>query len=264
MAKPPSTSSELDLPGIKPSAPAAFTLTAAETAAKLFPFTGLTDPQLRNLHTQVDPATGAPWIPKPASGKYPTAATIAGVVRYLRHQADRTNRLPATFATMGDVETHLKFPEEMLKYALRNDCKARDASNRWDRDLLLEFFAPIFKKIFAANGIQLKGLEGMEGLDSDLQLARLRKEQADALVDEKLLRQGAMVLMPHVEEIIWEKGLSPLRAELMAMAKMIAALCNPQDPAHAQRIIEGHIGSLLKKIEAALPGKKAEAEKLEE
>lgn len=261
MEKPHDTAPEL--PGIKAkSQPVNFTLTASEAAAVLFPFTGFTDAGLRNLHTQLDP-DGNPWVPKPASKKYPTAATLAGVNRYLRHQSNRTNKLPAQFASIGDVETHLKFPEAMLKYALHNDCKARDASNRWDRDALLEFFAPLWKKIFADGGIQIKGLQGMEALDSDFQLARLRKEQADTLVDEKLLRQKTMVLMPTVEEIIWEKGLGPLRAELLAMAKMIAALCNPQDPSHAQKIIDNHIATVLKKLDAALPGKKAEVENVE-
>ena len=39
---------------------------------------------------------------------------------------------------------------------------------------------PLLKKIFSGGAAQIKGVEGLEDLDSDFQLARVRKEDADA------------------------------------------------------------------------------------
>jgi hypothetical protein len=225
-------------------------------AAQLRPFTGMDEGKLRHLGRETNPVTGAPWLPKARNSKWPVAQILMGVNAYLRHQAERQDGLPETYASMGDFTARTLHPREQIEYALKNGCQCRDAANRIYLTPFLEFFAPIYKKIFSGGGVQIKGLEGFEELDSDLQLARLRKEQADALVDEKNIREGRLVDMASVEELLWEKRDAPLRADLLAFSKTFAQQCNPLDPALAQKVIDSGIAMILKKLRDKAPPRK--------
>lgn len=108
----PSQPSLLDLPGA--SAPAAFTLSASETSERLAPFTGMNDAALRNLEAKRDPS-GAPYIPKAVRGKRDTAATLAGVNRYLRDRAEKSEGLRTNLPNMEALEALTGIPRSHLK-----------------------------------------------------------------------------------------------------------------------------------------------------
>lgn len=218
--------------------------------------------KLRRLGKEINPATQKPWLPKPVNSKWPAAPTLMGVNAYLRSLSEKTTGLPEAYANMGDFEAQTKFPRSMIEYALKHGCKCRDGSNRVYLTPFLEFFNPIFEKIFSGGGAQIKNLEGFEELDSDLQLARIRKEQADALVAEAHIREGRLVDINVVEEIIWEKRDSPLRAALLNFSKLYAQQCNPANPLLAQKVLDAGVAALLKQIRDRAPKKKMEMEKV--
>jgi hypothetical protein len=227
------------------------------TAAQLFAVTGMNDAALRNLANanNPNPATGAAWIPKPRLGKYEIAPTVRGAIAWLQHQIKSQNGLPDGYANIGDFCARTRFPRVMVEYALKHGCKCRDAANRISLMPFLEFYEPILGKIFSGGGMQIKGLEGFEELDSDMQLARLRKEQTKALEDERMVREGRLVDIDMVDELLWEKRDAPLRSELLAFSKMYAAQCNPKDPALAQKVLDGGVSSILKRLREKAPKK---------
>lgn len=250
-----------DLPMDLPINGIRFSLGPQATWRELYPFTSHDDGALRRREKEVDPETNAPWIPPAVIGKRDAAATLRGICRYKDFLLANRDGLPDEFANMGDFEAQTGFPREMIKYAIDNGCRMRDGANRCKLKPFLKFFREndIWKKIFSDGGMQIKGLKGFEDLDSDMQLARLRKEQADALVDEKLIRQGTMVHMNVIEEEIEEKGLAPLRANLIAFGKTYAGQLNPENPGLAKRVCDEAIGALLKKMAAIIRNKKPAA-----
>jgi len=172
-------------PELFPNAPTAKTLPALWlSAAQLFPYTGLDAPALRRRAIETNPATGAPWIPKPRGSRWPLHETLTGVLAWREHQlATATTRaLPTQCATMQDVETIFRLPKEMQSYARAHHHPQTaaqvifESSNRVNVLPMFEFFYPLLKKIFSGGGNKLQGLQGFEDLDLDLQRALSTKE----------------------------------------------------------------------------------------
>jgi hypothetical protein len=228
------------------------------TAAQLHPFTGMDEAQLRRLGRETNPATGQAWLPAPVRSRWPVAQTLIGANAWWRWQMEKRGGLPEGYANIGDFCAQTKFPRVMMEYALKHGCQCRDTANRIYLTPFLEFFQELFTKIFSGGGAQIKNLEGFEELDSDLQLARLRKEQADALVDEKNIREGRLVDINVVEELLWEKRDAPLRAALLNFSKLYAQQCNPANPLLAQKVLDAGVAALLKQIRDRAPKQKLE------
>lgn len=232
------------------------------SAIQLCPFTGMEDAQLRRLGNENNPATNLPWVPKPVRARWLVAPTLAGANAWLRWQVEKRAGLPESYANTGDFCAQTKFPRVMMEYALKHGCKCRDAANRVYLTPFLEFFQDLFTKIFSGGGAQIKNLEGFQELDSDFQLARLRKEQADSLEDDKKIREGRLVDINVVEELLWEKRDAPLRAALLNFSKLYAQQCNPGNPLLAQKVLDGGVAALLKQIRDRAPKQKLELEKV--
>jgi len=168
-------------PELFPNAPTAKTLPALWlSAAQLFPYTGLDAPALRRRALETNPATGAPWIPKPRGSRWPLHETLTGVLAWREHQlataADRA--LPAQCASMQDVETIYQLPGELIKYVRSHGLApdAFDASNRVRIIPIMKAVAPFLKKIFGGSNAKLAEITGFEELDLDTQRALSTKE----------------------------------------------------------------------------------------
>jgi len=168
-------------PELFPNAPTAKTLPALWlSAAQLFPYTGLDAPALRRRALETNPATGAPWIPKPRGSRWPLHETLTGVLAWREHQlataADRA--LPAQCASMQDLETIYQLPGELIKYVRSHGLApdAFDASNRVRIIPIMKAVAPFLKKIFGGSNAKLAEITGFEELDLDTQRALSTKE----------------------------------------------------------------------------------------
>jgi len=156
-------------------------VSAAQLSAAL-PFAKITDQFLRDRAgtRNPNPRTGLPWIPKPRGAKYDLNATVLGLLEWFCVQAERAEGLPRVCNSMKHAEELFHLPYELQQYVRSHGgAEAFEASNRVRVLEVLRHAFPLLKKIFSGGAAQIKGVEGMEDLDSDFQLARVRKEDAD-------------------------------------------------------------------------------------
>lgn len=156
-------------------------VSAAQLSSAL-PFAKITDQFLRDRADtrKPNPRTGSPWIPKPRAGKYDLNATVLGLLEWFCVQAERAEGLPRVCNSMKHAEELYRIPYELQQYVRSHGgAEAFEASNRVRVLEVLNHAFPLLKKIFSGGAAQIKGVEGMEDLDSDFQLARVRKEDAD-------------------------------------------------------------------------------------
>lgn len=243
---------QLPMPGIANSR-AAFALAATATAAELFPVTALNDAQLRNIQATRD-SSGAPWFPKPALGRWDTVATLAGLRRHLSARADRADRLP-TYPSMESCEARAHIPKPCQQFLKARGSTAFHTNGTVALDPLLAHLQPLLEKIFSGDGAQIKSIEGLESLDKDFQAARLSRERADSLQFDNKVKAGILAPKNEIDELIWEKQLSPLRAELLNFSKLHAAQANPANPALAQRILDAGIARILSLLREHVPAR---------
>ena len=215
--------------------------------------TGLDDPALRRLERLTDPA-GQPWIPKAIGGQRHLKDTVLGVCNWLRHRAEQTSDHP-TYQTMELAESRGLIPREALKYAKKKGVAAWDSAGRVHTEPLRKFFFDFLKRIFTSDPSSLKSLnlgEGFEELDLDIQRARVAKEDADERARNNALANSQVHRLEDIEEEIWEKGLQPLRAEILNLLRRLkkqARNKTPLDPGAMHDDLE----TILEKIRRALP-----------
>lgn len=177
-------------------------VTAVQIAAAL-PFASISDTFLRNLSRaeKPNPRTGSPWIPKPRGGKYDLNATVLGLLEWFHVQAGRAEGLPRVCNSMKHAEELFFLPHELQQYVRSHGgAEAFEASNRVRVLEVLRHAFPLLKKIFSGGAAQIKGVEGMEDLDSDFQLARVRKEDADERARENALANKNLFTRAGIEE----------------------------------------------------------------
>lgn len=236
-----------------------------------FPFLAgqVDDAFLRNRAREINPRTGAPWIPKPVSGRYQLDATIAGLLEWFHAHQD--TGLPGEYPSMAALEASpLGIPREFTRWAVRNGCgDAQHASGRINPRPILAKAADILRQI--ANG-NISGIDGMEILNKDQELARNIRLQSEKLQDEKLLRRGEMLMSRDqtwainqlvADEILWEKRDQPLRAALINAPKAInrqhknilknAAQVDDLTIKRCAEITINAINEVLKKLRAKIP-----------
>lgn len=225
---------------------------------------GFNDAKLRRLAIDLNPATRAPWIPKPVRGKYDLLATVAGVCAWLQAQATQRDGLPERYASYAEFEAQTRFPKSMMDYALTHGCKCRDDHGRISLTPFLEHFAPIFRKMFSGGGVAIKGVEGMEDLDLDFQRARVAKEDADERARENALANSLLHTRDGVKDELWENGLKDIaehwkRADKSTGArlrKILQAAAVPE--ATIQAAVDEAVRALhepITKLRALLPDK---------
>lgn len=145
---------------------------------------GFDDARLRNLSPE--------WVPKPVDGNFDFVPTAAGVIAWLEGRVKNKDGLPESYSSMTDFCAQTGFAEEMLKYALRKGCKCRDSHGRISLTPFLEFFAPLFTKIFSGGGKQIAGLENFDDLDLNVERAgltraqKLEQERLNALAEQRI------------------------------------------------------------------------------
>ena len=125
----PPGAGELPLPGtagVRP--PDSQWWTGAQFAALV---TGFDEPMLRRLGDKMlNPATGAPWIPKPRAAKFEFLPTLKGVLAYLLHQlvtrpAPGGVVIPEYFDSMQHMaDSGLGVPKKFIGWALENGAGA--------------------------------------------------------------------------------------------------------------------------------------------
>ena len=192
------------------------------SAAQLFAVTGLSDADLRRLANPNNPSpTGAPWIAKPRGGRYETVPTLCGIIRHLRHSAERTSTDHPTYATMELLETHGHVPREAQKFAARQGVAFIKPNRTVESEPVRKWCADILRKLFSKGGPQLKEINGLETWDKDTELAKKLREDRIKLEDEREIRHGTLVDREIIEETIFEKWLSPARTKIQAAQKSL-------------------------------------------
>lgn len=151
------------------------------TTAQLFPFTQMDDAALRRRAREINPAAAppAPWIPAPKGARWEVLPTLRGLLAWQRHQlaTAEARGLPSQCASMKDTETVFGFPTEMQQYAREHyhpkagEQVIFESSNRVNLHPMLQFFRPLWKKLFCKGAEAIKGIEDFEAIDLDTQRA---------------------------------------------------------------------------------------------
>ena len=200
---------------VKPIAGA--TATAAQIHALIDHPDAPTDSDLRRL---ANPNTGAPCFPAPVRGAYQLVATLAGLVRH-HLTASRTPRADhPIYVSMEDAELRGLIPREVQKYAQRSGLQFINSNRSVNSEPLRRFLFDLLKKIFAKGGPDLKGIQGMEMLDKDTELAKKLREERIALEDDREIRDGRYVDKEIVDEAIYEQWLGPARGAIETSRKI--------------------------------------------
>ena len=207
---------------------------------------GFDEPKLRRLGIENNPATNAPWIPKPRGAKFEFTPTLKGVLAHLLHKASTGDGAPAYFDSMEHLESCAPFtPKKFTAWALKNGAgEARLGGSRinprpvWD---LLNRLG-----VSVATGA-MTGIDGLEEFDKNTEQAKLaRVQKEDQEIDLELKRRRIHDLN-EVERRCRGEILSPLRDGLHGLQKKAARL-GPTQPAIFREIVETDLPALLKKI----------------
>jgi len=156
-----------------PVAPAAFTLAATAKALDMFPITGLTDAQLRQIALQKNPANGAPWFPKPARSRWDTVAVLRGLAdrrEHLARQAATPRLEDISFPSMESCEGATGITRTIQSLAKSHGCTAF----RGSRVYLLPLIQWIFRE--AAAGQVADWGKMNEELDAKLKWCELESQ----------------------------------------------------------------------------------------
>ena len=208
--------------------------------------TGFDEPKLRRLGIETNPATGAPWIPKPRAAKFEFTPTLKGVIAYLLHQLAARDGAPTYFDSMEHMESTAPFtPKKVTAWALKNGAgEARLGGSRLNPRPVWELLNKI--GLSAATGA-LTGIDGLEEFDKNTEQAKLaRVQKEDQEIDLELKRRRIHDLN-EVERRCRGEILAPLRDGLHGLQKKAARL-GKNNPAIFREIVENDLPVLLKKI----------------
>lgn len=228
-------------------------VTAVQLSAAL-PFAALDDSFLRARanDNNPNPRTGRAWIPKPRGAKYQFLATLIGLCEWYFTQATRAEGLPRVCNSMKHAEEVFFLPYEFQQYVrAHGGAEAFEDSSRVRVLEVLRHGFPILKKIFSGGAAQIKGIEGMEDLDSDFQLARQRKESADAGARENALADGRIHDLNHAERRMLEIA-GPLRDAWQTAVKKAHRL-GPGQPDIYRQILLEDLPNFLKRLNLGQP-----------
>ncbi len=237
------------------------------TASQLHPYTGLDEPTLRRRARETNPATGKPWIPAPSGARFQVWPTLRGLCAWREHHAAAatTRGLPAQCSSMKATEAATGITVESQQYLRKkNLCPdAFDASNRVNLLPLIRALATQhdqWRKYLTGQGTDHTGLEGFEELDLDHQRARVAKADADERERNNRLADGHLQTRTGVEETVWERGLLPLRGELLNLPKTLRAEAGLSPEQH--QALSHRLQHILNKIAQAIPSKSDEQDEL--
>jgi hypothetical protein len=152
------------------------------TAVQLFQVTGMDDAALRRLGNvnNLNPATGAAWIPKPKGGKYEIQPTVKGVIAWLRSQQVSDQRLEhISYPSMESCEGTTGITKTLQQMAKQKGC----AAFRGPRVYLLDLVRWIFKA--AATGDVADWGKMNTELDAKLKQVKLDTELRNLITREE-------------------------------------------------------------------------------
>lgn len=204
---------------------------------------GFNDTRLRNLTEH---------FPKPKDGHYDLVATLAGLVIWLEKRLEDRSGLAGQFASMKDFCAQTRFPKAMLDFAITKGCKCRDAAGRIDLAPVLEYFEPLFEKIFGGGGKHIEGIEEFDDLDLDAQRAALAKEQTRKEARLNAEAEKVVHSRDEVEELCREQILAPLKNALTALLKKFLRFKASQ-PGIGHEILEADLPKVLALLAESLP-----------
>jgi hypothetical protein len=231
---------------------------------------------LRNRTSDTNPRTGAAWIPKPIRSQYEIAPTLAGLLEWFATRAATRSDLPAQYANMQAMENALGANKKAIKFLLKHGAgSAQDPANRIAPLPLIRRAFEIIAKV--ADG-QITGIDGLEQWNKDTELAKKLRLESEKLEDEKLLRQGDMLLSRDgtfaisqlvADELLWEKRDQPLRAALIKAPPTInrqhktllsGAGVSGDVIQRCAAIVTAGINTVLTKLRTKIPAPKSENE----
>ncbi len=199
--------------GVKP--PAGGWWTGAQFAVLVPSFD---EPKLRRLGIENNPATGAPWIPKPRAAKFEFTPTLKGVIAYLLHQNTQPSGYPDKFASQKDFATQTPFSIEMLDFIRKKGHACILPGSRVDFRKFLE-------------GVAAQGIDKIDFIDGDYEEKRLTRERADEQAMLNAEKRGEVLFSRdqqhavaelHASEVLFEQFLAPLKKQLLDRAKRAA------------------------------------------
>src|SRR5579872_6539108 len=112
--------------------------------------------------------------------------------------------------------------------------------------LALNLHPDTFARKMAEAGVKyevhglISALDVHRAMNNEKDRAIARKNTADAISKEisNSEKLGTLFNLPACEKILWNDLLGPLRQEIEQMPQLCSALCNPQDPPTAQKVLE--------------------------
>jgi len=135
----------------------------------------------------------------------------------------------------------LGVPVERLKLAKRAGCPAFMASGRVDVSKLIQWLLT-----------NRKAAPPSGGWDWNAERCALAREKRAGLELSRKEREGQLIDCG-VSIQICERWAQPIREAWLAMPGNLAALVNPTDPQHAQRIMQQRLDSLMRLLEVPTP-----------
>jgi hypothetical protein len=211
---------------MKPTAPPPATITAEQLAG----LAGTTRQQILALADEK-------IIPAAVAGRFPMLESITALFRY--YQRATADHFP-TLDSMQSAAAVLGVPLSLMKRAKAQGCSAFKLGSRVDTKILIPY---LFEKILSDAKRPL--------LDPAQEKAKLDAARRRALERQEKIDTGEMMRLPGVEDTVWHNTLAPLRAELLQLARLCAAQCNPDNPATAQAVLDNYVAGVLKKINDA-------------
>src|SRR5258708_3464623 len=145
---------------------------------------------------------------------------MLGALAWWKHQATRAVSDHPVYADMEEAETPGLVPREFQKYAKARGVDFINRNRSIKIEPLRQLAADILRKIFANKSkALLETIESSEYLDSDAELAKLRREQRLEIARENAEAEGLIHNKGRIEELVWENGVAPLRAGLLSLRK---------------------------------------------
>jgi len=237
------------------------------SAEALKPYTGLDDSALRRLSNvnALNPSTNLPWIPKPRRGEYEVIPTLLGAIDWWRHQATKDTPDHPTYSDMEEAETRGLVPREFQKYAKSRGVDFINLNRTIKIEPLRQLAFHILRKITSKQSAgMLEALDGEEYLNSDAELAKLRREQRLEIARSNAEAEGLIHNKERIEEVLWENAIAPLRAGIISLRKTAFAQVDAEldkaevsEPVRAvvKAILVGAIENLLAQIRNGFPQK---------
>jgi len=90
-------------------------------------------------------------------------------------------------------------------------------------------------------GVDLEAVDVFKAITFRSEKDEAIARQANAKAEEQEMinaeRRKELMELSQIERIVWNDCLAPLRLEMEQMPKSLSALCNPEDPETAQKVL---------------------------